>query len=182
MYWDKFQFFGQELGWEFRAEFRRIPENFRFRTLFWPNFFRFRFRFRSDYVFPPNFSLSEFFSRQFFSEFFHRKSPAAISAGVILKHSHRASSSPGSPRPKDIRRRCRLRRRPSGRWGGRGGSVDDDDDDDDGHRRRRGGTMDSLWSKPCDRDVSTPHRRSSWRRHVPRGGISSNGGRGAGGA
>ena len=86
-----------------------------------------------------------FFPANFFPNFFIGKvRPPYLSAGVILKHSHRASSSPGSPRPKDIRRRCRLRRRPSGRWGGRGGSVDDDDDDDDGHRRRRGGTMDSL--------------------------------------
>ena len=80
------------LGWEFRAEFRRIPENFRFRTLFRPNVFRFRFRFRSDYVFPPNFSLSEFCSRQFFSEFFHRKISPAISAGMVMACAKRTST------------------------------------------------------------------------------------------
>ena len=36
------------LGWEIRSEFRKIPENFRFRTHFRPFFFRFRFRFRSE--------------------------------------------------------------------------------------------------------------------------------------
>ncbi len=59
-----------ELGWEIRAEFRRIPENFRFRTHFGPQVFRFRFIFRSDYVFPPNFSLSEFFPANLFPNFF----------------------------------------------------------------------------------------------------------------
>ncbi len=62
------------LGCEFRAEFQRIPENFQFRTLFRPNFFRFRFRFRSDYLFPPNISLSELCSAIFFWIFSLKKS------------------------------------------------------------------------------------------------------------
>ena len=71
---------GACLGWEFRAEFWRIPENFRFQTLFWPNFFRFWFRFRLELLFPPNI------------RFFHRNTPPAISAGVVIACTKRTST------------------------------------------------------------------------------------------
>ena len=45
---------GGGFGCAFRAEFRGIPENFRFWTLFRPNFFRFQFRFRTEKAFPPS--------------------------------------------------------------------------------------------------------------------------------
>jgi hypothetical protein len=43
-------------------------------------------------VVPPNFCLLELCSRQVFSEFFHRKSPPTISAGIVMARAKRTST------------------------------------------------------------------------------------------